>query len=317
MWENSRECGRINIMITILIRQMVIMLFLIIAGIYCRYKKIVTDIGKKTISNLIVNVVLPFNIIHAYMIEVDHDFWKTFLDVLIVTVLYQVMAFIIAKTFYFRVEKEKKCIYQYATICSNAGFIGNAVAESLYGQMGILYASIFLIPQRIMMWTAGISFFAKEDGKHAFKKILLHPCMIATYIGILILAFQIPVPYVCNSVIVSISNCCTALTMMYLGMVLYGVDIRKLLDWDQLRFALIRLIFIPAMVLIMCKVFSVDKLAAQVCVLLAGMPAGSTTAILATQYHKNEEEAAKCVCSSTVLSLVTTIMWGYLSFYIF
>lgn len=303
-------------MIIVLIRQTVIMLLLILVGIYCRYKRIVTDIGKQTISNLIVNVVLPFNIIHAYMMEINQDFWKTFFEVMIVTALYQVMAFVIAKTFYYRVEQEKRCVYQYATICSNAGFIGNAVSESLYGQMGILYASIFLIPQRIMMWTAGISFFVKEDGKHIFKKILLHPCMIATYIGILLLVFQISIPDVCNSVIVSISNCCTALTMMYLGMILYGVNIRQLFDRNQLQFALIRLIFIPMVVLIMCRVFSVDKLAAQVCVLLSGMPAGSTTAILATQYHKNEDEAAKCVCSSTILSLFTIILWGYLAYYI-
>ena len=33
-------------------------------------------------------------------------------------------------------------IFQYATVCSNAGFLGNPVAEGLYGSLGLLYACL-------------------------------------------------------------------------------------------------------------------------------------------------------------------------------
>ena len=47
----------------------------------------------------------------------------------------------------------KKKVLQYATICSNAGILGNPIAEGIFGQMGMMYASIYVIPQRIFMWS--------------------------------------------------------------------------------------------------------------------------------------------------------------------
>ena len=40
---------------------------------------------------------------------------------------------------------------QYCTLVSNGGFLGNPVAEGVYGDMGLLYASLFLIPMRVVM----------------------------------------------------------------------------------------------------------------------------------------------------------------------
>lgn len=299
-------------MINVLLQQVFVMFFLILVGIYCRYRRIVTDIGKKTISNLVLYVILPFNIIHAYLIELESGFWISFYQIILVTILYQIVAGIICTLGYKNVERENRCIYQYATMCSNAGFIGNAVAEAVYGQLGLIYASIFLIPQRIMMWTVGISFFEKQNRKNALLKVLTHPCMVATGLGMVLLLFQIHLPQVCVKMITSVSNCCNALTMMYLGMVLYGMNITKVIKKRQLYYSFIRLILIPGTVFILCRLLGIDRLAAQVCVMLAGMPAGSTTAILATQYHKDEEEAVGCVCGSTLLSMLTIILWGYL-----
>lgn len=41
------------------------------------------------------------------------------------------------------------------------------------------------------------------------------------------------------------------------------------------------------------------------CVVLSGMPAGSTTAILAEKYGGDAEYASKCIFLSTLLSLAT------------
>lgn len=49
----------------------------------------------------------------------------------------------------------------------------------------------------------------------------------------------------------------------------------------------------------------VDSLVTGVSVMLAGMPAGATTAVLAAKYNGDEKYASACICLSTVLSLVT------------
>ncbi|MDD6815034.1 MAG: hypothetical protein PUE84_01120 [Firmicutes bacterium] len=46
--------------------------------------------------------------------------------------------------------------------------------------------------------------------------------------------------------------------------------------------------------------------------LMAAMPAGNTTAILAAKYHAHEEAAVRCVVFTTALSVVTTPVWSFL-----
>ena len=51
------------------------------------------------------------------------------------------------------------------------------------------------------------------------------------------------------------------------------------------------------------------ELATGVAVVLAGMPMGGTTAILAEKYGADSAFASKCTALSTVLSLITTPLW--------
>ncbi|MFR3283583.1 MAG: hypothetical protein ACLTR6_03785 [Clostridium fessum] len=55
-------------------------------------------------------------------------------------------------------EQHRK-VLQYCTIVSNGGFLGNPVAEGVYGSMGLLYASIFLIPMRVVSVVGGYILF--------------------------------------------------------------------------------------------------------------------------------------------------------------
>ena len=64
------------------------------------------------------------------------------------------------------------------------------------------------------------------------------------------------------------------------------------------------------MVLAGCRLAGVDSLVAGVSVILAAMPAGTTTAILALKYHGDEEFATQCVVLTTLLSVVAIPVWS-------
>ena len=231
--------------------------------------------------------------------------------VLLMAVLAQVVSFLLSRLLYRRFDAGEKCVNQYATVCSNSGFMGNPLAEGVFGETGLLYASIFLIPQRIVMWTAGVSSFQKtESGKTAYRKILTHPCMVATYIGMVIMVFQIPLPGVLGDTILAFSNCCTAMTMVYIGTILTDVDFRELFGKHQIFFAAIRLALIPALVYGICRLTGMDALITGVSTLLSATPAGSTTSLLAAKYGADEKAAARCVVFTTALSAVTIPVWS-------
>ena len=287
------------------------MFLLIMTGFMLRKFGLITDAGKKCITDVLLYAILPCNIIKAFTADLGSDRWKEFAVLLAVAIAVQVLALIICHFCYNRMNAGEKAVYQYATVCSNSGFLGNPVAESVFGSMGLLYASVFLIPQRVVMWTAGVSYFTQEtDKRKAYKKILIHPSMIATYIGFIILIFHLTIPTPIYKAVVSLSNCTTAMTMMYVGTILVGVDFKALITKKQLYYNLIRLVIMPAIIWIGCRLLQIDPLITGVGVLLTSMPAGSTTSLLAAKYEADEESAAKCVVLSTLLSIIAIPVWS-------
>jgi hypothetical protein len=77
-------------------------------------------------------------------------------EVLIASIGIQLFYVVLTKILFNRFHDGEKQVYQYATVCSNAGFMGNPISQGVFGDLGLLYASVFVIPQRIVMWTAGI-----------------------------------------------------------------------------------------------------------------------------------------------------------------
>lgn len=107
----------------------------------------------------------------------------------------------------------------------------------------------------------------------------------------------------------NIAGANTFLAMALVGVILSRVKMKELVDRDTIYYAFIRLVFIPLLVYVGCKLAGLDDLVTGVSVVLAAMPAASTTAIIASKYKKDEKFATRCVVSSTLLSLVTVPVW--------
>ena len=227
---------------------------------------------------------------------------------------------------------EVKRVMQYCTIVSNSGFLGLPIAEGIFGAEGMMYASIFIIPMRVMMWSAGIACFTESpDFKSVVKKIAVHPCIVAVYIGLGLMVFGKPlgalygaftaqavpvagtvVPVMITALdkaVRSAGGCTTALTMVLIGMMLAEMDPKHMLDKDSVFISLLRLGLLPCLVLIGCRLFHVDGLLTGVSVLITGMPAGSTSAILAAKYGCDYTFATKCIVVSTLLSMISIPLW--------
>ena len=97
--------------------------------------------------------------------------------------------------------------------------------------------------------------------------------------------------------------------MILIGTILAEVDSKTIFSKTVFAYTGVRLILIPLLTLIGCRLFHIDSLITGVSVLLAGMPAGSSTAILAAKYDGDYKFATKCVVVSTVLSLITIPIW--------
>ena len=282
-----------------------VMMFLLMAvGVVLRKMNIITKEGKGMMTDLVIDLILPCNIISAFYMPMDKSVFVAELEILVICTF-------VSAVFYRRVPREKKMVLQYATVCSNAGFLGNPVAEGLYGSIGLLYASVYLIPQRIVMWSAGVSYFTESPSKReVIKKVLKHPCIVAVEIGIVLMVTQIQLPGFLSSAIDNVGGCTTAITMILIGTILTDADMRHILTKTTVLYSFVRLVFIPAVVFAGCWLAGIDSVVAGVSVTLAAMPAGTTTAILAMKYHGDEEFATQCVVLTTLLSVVAIPVWS-------
>lgn len=289
------------------------MLLLILIGALVKKIGIISPTGQKNINDLVINLVLPCNIVKSFLIDFDHQILRQFALVLVISIVIQICSVIIGKILYGKKEVGHRMSLQYGVICSNAGFLGNPVAEGVFGSIGLAMASIFLIPMRIMMWSSGIAIYTQStDWKGTLKKVATHPCIIACFVGLILMLTQWQLPAVAENTITTIGNCNTALSMMVIGMILADANIFALFDKEVLAYSLLRLLVMPVALYAVCLLLKVPALVTGVCVILTGMPAGATTSILASKYHADEIFATRLVVASTILSMVTIPIWSIL-----
>lgn len=287
------------------------MLFsLMLLGAFLKKKGIITDEGKKVIADLVILVTLPCSIIESFEVELSVDILKSSAQALLISCVLQVTCYILNMLLYQKVEDGKRKVLKYATMASNAGILGNPVAEGIFGSMGLFYASFFLIPQRTAMWSLGMTYFTKApDRKTLIKKICTHPCIVSVFIGFVLMILQIQIPGFLGDTVHSLNKANTAISMIFVGTVLAEADMKTMITPLSCYYAATRLVIIPAMVWLFCILFHTDTLITGISVVLAAMPAASTTAILAAKYDGDEVFATKCVVFTTLLSMVSAPVW--------
>lgn len=291
-----------------------ITIFLLVAvGFVLKRIHIVGPQGQKNINDMVIYVILPCNILRAFLDSPAEGSFLSYLEVLLISVFIQIFCVIYGKVV-FRKETEgrQKCL-RYGTICSNAGFLGNPIAEGVYGAEGLMLASIYLIPQRIMMWSSGLAVFSgTSDKKQTLKKVLTHPCILACILGIIFMLANVQLPPGLDGMVTALGNCNTAMSMMVIGMILADINVKDFWDKTIVKYTVHRLVVIPAAVYAVCRFLPLDRTAFGICVLLAAMPAGATTSILAEKYEMEPAFATKMVIFSTLLSLPTICIWSLL-----
>jgi predicted permease len=284
---------------------------LIAVGFLVKRIGIISDAGQKNINDLVIYVILPCNILKAFLNGNTEGKLNAYFTVLLISLGIQVFCVLYGKLM-FRKETEgrRKCL-EYATICSNAGFLGNPIAEGLYGAEGLVIASIYLIPQRIMMWSEGLAIFSGVSDKRAtLRKVITHPCILACFLGLLFMALHLPFPAFLKEPIQSIGRCNTPLTMLMIGMILSNIDLSHLVDRTILIFTVHRLILMPLVVYLACQLLPVSKMVTGVSTLLAAMPAGATTVMLSSKYNRDPQFATRLVIFTTLCSIPAIFIWS-------
>lgn len=287
---------------------------MMLIGALLKKKGTIDEVGKKCLSDLCIDVVIPCNIFKSCLIAFDRDVLDACAALLVSATAMQLLCLLLNRYLYNRYPTQRKKVLQYCTIVPMSGFLGNPMAEGLYNEVGVLYTSIFLIPMRIVMWSVGTTYFVAgktADKRRVVKNVLTHPCLVAIYLGLLCMVTQVQLPSVVLNTVKCIGNCNAALTMFLVGTILTDVPRKSILNRDTIRFSVLRLALLPAAAWCVGMLLRLTPTALGVSVLMTGMPAGATAAIFAAKYGSDAPFATQNVVCTTLLSMLTLPLWAY------
>ncbi|MCL2366182.1 MAG: AEC family transporter [Oscillospiraceae bacterium] len=281
------------------------LLLTIVLGYGVTKGKILSAKTRGELTNFVIYIVLPCNIFAAFLGGVTPEMLRYSAVILLCAFGLQLLVFILNKFIYIKVPPEKCIILKYTTITNNSAFMGLPILGAVFGDIGVLYGSIFLIPMRILMWTSGLSLFTSLDGKNQVKNLVTHPCMVAVFLGFAYVFIPLTLPMFLSDALRWVGEMTRVLPMIIVGSILSEVKLNAVFDKYCFYFSFFRLIVIPAIVFVVLNSLALDPVVIGVSVLMAAMPSAIVTAILSEKYGKDSAFASKTVFVSTMLSIAT------------
>lgn len=289
------------------------MFLMILIGAGMRKIQIVTTEGRRSMTNLVVNLILPSNILYAFS-KADASAFRSMLVVVAMAFLIQLAWYLLSRVLWRGMDESRRGVMRYAFQFSNCGYLGNPVIEGLYGAPGLVYASVFLLPVRLFMWSVGLECFQKGAGslRKTIERALTHPCVVATILGVVWMFFPVGLPDFLYNTISGFNQCLTPMTMLVIGFIMAETELKKMFCKDLFVITVLRLLIQPLAVLAACRLLNLETLVAEVVTVLVSMPVANTTALLASQHDCDYTFASNVVVFTTLVSMITIPLYSLL-----
>ena len=263
----------------------------------------------KSVSVIMVYLVIPCVILNAFQVEYTPDVQKGLLlacaAAVAVHILFLLLTTILKKPLYLDVIERATIIY------SNAGILVIPLVQELLGQDYVIYSSAYIAVQLILIWTHCKNMLCEED-KLEWKKVLLNVNIISIIVGVVLFIFRIQLPSGAQDVLNMMNNMIGPLGMLLAGMVIAEVPLKTVFTRKRSYLsAALRLFIYPVFVLGLMKVIQTfasiqDSKQILLTVYLASItPACATVTSMAQLYDKDAAYSSSLYVLTTLLSIAT------------
>ena len=131
---------------------------------------------------------------------------------------------------FFRKEPpQRQKVLRFATIFSNAGFMGLPLVEGIVGDKGVIYGSFFIVVFNLICWTYGFRMMSGGQ-RMSWKVLLLNPGIIGLIFGLPIYFLKIPIPAVLAEPVGFFADLNTPLAMLVIGSYVAKVDLHSFIS---------------------------------------------------------------------------------------
>ena len=303
--------------ISILLMQEIIKLFVIMFMGYAVVKAgLMKSSESKSVSVILVYLVIPCVIIKAFQVDYTPDVQKgLFLAIaaaVAVHILFLLITIPLKKIFQMDVIEQATSIY------SNAGILVIPLVQELLGQDYVIYSSAYIAVQLILLWTQGKNMLCEEE-KLEWKKIFLNVNIISIIAGIVLFLFRIKLPAGVQDVLGMMNNMIGPLGMLLAGMAIAEVPLKSIFTKKRNYLSVaLRLLLYPVLGLLLMKAIQIvvnleNSSQILLTVYLACVtPACASVTSMAQLYDKDAAYASSLYVLTTLLSIVTMPVMVYL-----
>lgn len=309
-------------------------LIIILIGFIFTKKKILSEVTAENLSKIILFLAIPALSYNAFMQDMDSEKLNQSMSLLIWSIIIHLALIFISSIIFKKYGKSEKDVLRMITIFGSTTVFGIPVIQAVYGDLGAMYASVFNLPYRALLYTYGyITISEVKLKKENIGKIISNPVIVATFLGMGVWIFQKYLPQISineNGIVRSygilridktaywlfkpmqyLAALNAPLSWLSIGITLAGVPLGEILkskiSW---KYSILKVSIIP-MVLISIFVglkfiggYEISYIAVATIVIMMATPAATVIATYAINFRKEPLLVSSCSLASSVLAVV-------------
>lgn len=309
-------------------------LIIILIGFIFTKKKILSEVTAENLSKIILFLAIPALSYNAFMQDMDSEKLNQSMSLLIWSIIIHLALIFISSIIFKKYGKSEKDVLRMITIFGSTTVFGIPVIQAVYGDLGAMYASVFNLPYRALLYTYGyITISEVKLKKENIGKIISNPVIVATFLGMGVWIFQKYLPQIPineNGIVKDygilridktaywlfkpmqyLAALNAPLSWLSIGITLAGVSLGETLkskiSW---KYSILKVSIIP-MVLISLFVglklivgYEISYIAVATIVIMIATPAATVIATYAINFRKEPLLVSSCSLASSILAVL-------------
>ena len=293
-------------------KQVGVLFALMVVGFLCNRRKLLNAVAIKGVTELLVLIVTPCVIVHSF---IQQKFAVSLLGDLGWALAMSVFAHAVGAAIAFLCLHDRNPnrggVLRFATIFSNAGFMGIPLEYALLGADGVFFGAMYVVVFNLVCWSLGVAVMCRGMKNVGLRALFVNAGTVGVALGLPFFLFSLKLPEVVGRPVAMLADLNTPLAMIMVGWYLAETDFRPVLRCGAaygvaaLRLVAVPLVVIAAFAGVRACVPALNPVMAVAISTAAAAPTAALTTVIAARYDKDVSTATSLVSGTTLLSILT------------
>lgn len=303
--------------INVILDTMLVLFGIMALGYGANRAGILDEVSNGRISRLVLSVTTPLMIIKAVFSEsLTGDKSEVVTIFMLGLGMYAILPlFARIAVRLLRVKPDDSGTYEMMLIFANTSFIGYPIMKSLFGDWAVFYSSILNMPFNFLVFTYGV-YLVSRSSKDSFRfgiREILNPGVVASIVALLFYFSGLRLPSGMIRIMSLVGDTTVPLSMLTIGSSLALIPVKDLFREPRLYvLSVIKLLIMPAACYLLLSLVLKDQFLINMITINVGLPAGTMTVMISSQYNGNTRMASIGVFITTLASIATVPLIAYL-----